>query len=166
MYDDMLVTDHHSDVNGNAEAFTESFERIIMPIYKRDFGTELGIESVIETYPFTPEEIIKCDIETEGLDKYKKFELLGKILQLGIQLIESTDIGIEGLKIKSYLNQTESENGYRDNSVLRLAFLAEYNGQPFRRIYLVNSAAGTVEIKTELLNKDTQKNFAETNYFK
>lgn len=164
MFDAMLVTDKNSDIESNAAAFTEAFERIIMPIYKRDFGTEFGIESVLETNPFSSEEIIDCNIITEGLDKYAKFELFGKILLLGVQLIDSTDLGIEGLKIKSYLTQTESEKGYRENSILRIAFLAEYNGQKFRRVYLINSATGNVEITTVQVSENEMPE--QTNYFR
>lgn len=170
MKDIMSLTDADNNAKEHVDTFTESFERFIMPIYEREFGSTTGIESALETYDFTEDELVKCEIDTENLDKYRKFELLGKILLLGIKLIESADLGVKDFKILSYLTQTEAEKGYREMSVLRVAFKAQYKNQKIHRVYLIHSNSGKIEIQNsyeELSDTDANTSeSAETNFFK
>ena len=167
MSDTMSITDGGINVADNVAAFTESFERIVMPIYEREFGSTVGIESVLEVYPFTEAELVHCTFSTEGVEHYTRFTVFGKVLQLGIALIESADLGVKDFKILSYLIQTEPEPECKEPSVLRVAFKAQYKDKKIHRVYLIHSSTGTYELKNSMepINaEDTASD--ETNFFK
>lgn len=167
MHNTTLVTNKGQDANANIAAFTESFERIIMPIYEREFGSVTGIESVLEAYPFSEEELFKEDQDTTNLTRTQKFELLGKILQLGISLFQSEDLGIKDFKVLSFLSQIEAESGYRNQSVLRIVFKAKYKDKKMYRAYLIHSHNGSIEIKTKYEDFNAESDYSlETNFFK